>query len=251
MSTPSIDTCEARFLGACSGRDIDGITPEFYAYSLHLKSLVDGKWTEELDAVFHSEYALLGTPFKKAMQLCSEVAEILRANGAVSISKIIQKLQLKGVFREDEDVPNDPFAQNLIFSSLGWLSMLYLPSKRARSSDLKITIQSSKSAIRSNIAPEMTSRPLDELLRSFGDLLPKKIAKSSSNGQGYVQETSTKFQVSHLNVATMKDIANMQIVWVDSLSAHLEFDPAVPSMSIFKCPSFCKIHQSEDSTLAM
>ncbi|PVH68708.1 hypothetical protein DL98DRAFT_662052 [Cadophora sp. DSE1049] len=237
VSTPSIDIYEARFLGACSGRDIHVLTPEFHAYLLHLKLLVDGKWTEELDAAFHSEYPSLSTPFKKVVQLCSEVAEILRACGAISISKMIQRSQLKRIFREDHDLQNNPFAQNLIFSSLGWLSLLYVPSRRARSNDLRITIQSTKSAIRSNVAPEMISRPLDELLRSFGDLLPRKIEKPSSNGQGYTQEISMKFHDSHLNVATMKDIANMQIVWVDSLSAHLEFDPAVPS--------------SEDSTLAI
>ncbi|UKZ78929.1 hypothetical protein TrVFT333_006676 [Trichoderma virens FT-333] len=47
-------------------------------------------------------------------------------------------------------------------------------------------------------------------------------------------------------------MANMQIIWVDSLSEHLEFDPAQPSLSLFKCPSFCRIQkQSDESTLAI
>jgi hypothetical protein len=249
--TPEVDENEIRFLGLCSGRDIDVISKEANAYLLHLKSHTDGKWSGDLDRLFHAEFVLRNEAFEKAVQLCSEVAELLREHGGISINKIIQRLQLKDVFRKDPDLCEDPIAQSLVFSSLGWLSLLYIPSKRAHFNDLRITIQSTKSAIRSSVAMEMVSRPLDELIRSFGDILPRKSRRSGSNGHMWTQESTIKFEVSYLNMATMKDMANMKIIWVDSLSAHLEFDPTTPAVSIFKCPSFCKFHQSEDSTLAM
>lgn len=230
---------------------MEAATPESNAYLSHLRSLTNGNWTCEMEKLIHSEYVLLSEPFGKTIQLCSEVADLLREHGGISINKVVQKLQIKKVLCEGPDLCRDPFAQSLIFSIIGWLSLLYIPTKRVRSNELRVTIQSTKSTIRSNVTTETVARPLDELLRSFGDLLPRKIRRPTSDGQTYGQETTMKFQVSHLNVATMKDMANIQITWVDSLSAHLEFDPTAPSVSIFRCPSFCKIHQSEDSTLAM
>ena len=254
LGTQGIDVDKTRFLELCTGTDIEAIIPESGAYLLHLKTLADGKWTCEMDRLIHAEYVLLSESFEKVIQLCAEVTCVIREHGGISISKLLQKLQFKKVLREEDDLSKDPFAQSLIFYSLGWLSLLYIPAKRARSSNLRIAVQSTKSAIRSNVATEMVARPLDELLRSLGDFLPGSIiGKLSSNLHPDSQESTPtmKFQVSHLNVATLQDIASMQIVWVDSLSAHLEFDPTVPSLSLFKCPSFCKIHQSPDSTLAM
>jgi hypothetical protein len=77
-STRSIDTYEIRFLELCSGGNIEAITPESNAYLTHLRSLADGKWTGELDVLVHADYMLLGEPFEKAIQLCSEVADLLR-----------------------------------------------------------------------------------------------------------------------------------------------------------------------------
>lgn len=248
---PATDTNFIRLLGLCSGRDIDSITAEANAYFWHLKSLTDGKWRGEFDILFHEEYVLRHDSFEKAIQMCSEVAALLREHGGISIARLILKLQLKRVFNEAEGLRLDPFAQSLVFSSLGWLSLLYVPSRRSQLSDLKITIQSTMSAIRSIVPAEMVTRPLDELLRSFGDLLPRKTRRSVPDDQIDAQEPTIKFEVSHLNMATMKDMANMKIIWVDSLSAHLEFDPATPAVNLFKCPSFCKINQSDDSIFAM
>ncbi|KAI4279935.1 MAG: hypothetical protein L6R38_004855 [Xanthoria sp. 2 TBL-2021] len=253
LGTQELDANMTQFLELCTARDTEPIIQESRAYLSHLKYLARGKWTGELDKLVHAEYLLRSEPFEKIIQLGSEVASVIREHGGISINKIVQKLQQKKVLCEDDKLSQDPFAQSLIFCSLGWLSLLYIPAKRTRSMDLRITIQSTKSAIRSNVAAEMAARPLDELLRSFGELLPKKVGGTVSNGQTYAQEptSSIKFQVSHLNVATLQDIATMEIVWVDSLSAHLEFDPTIPSISLFKCPSFCKIHQSPDSILAL
>ena len=249
----AISTEEQRLLEVCTGREIAVDDSEARAYLLHFKSLADEKWTSEIDSLFYAEYELPGESLDKIIQLSAEVASVIRKHGGISICRLVQKLQIKGILCQEDDLSGDPFARSLIFNLIGWLSLLYIPARRIRSNDLKIVIQSDKSAIRSNVATEMAARPLDELLRSFGDLLPRSIARLPSKSQSLAEESipATKFQVSHLNVATLRDIANMQIVWVDTISAHLEFDPTIPSLSLFKCPSFCKIHKSPDSILAM
>jgi hypothetical protein len=152
--------------------------------------------------------------FEKATQLCAEVAALLREHSGISIGRIIQKLQLKGVFNEDEQLRSDHFGRSLVFSSLGWLSLLYVPSRRSQLNDLKITLQSTKSAVRSIVSTETVSRPLDELLRSFGDLLPRKVRRLAPDDQIDAQESAIKFKISHLNIATMKDMAKASLLYL-------------------------------------
>lgn len=248
---PVTDASETRFLGLCSGREIDIVDLESEAYLLHIKSLADGRWNIEWDDLFNAGYVLQSSSSGKLVQVCSEVAELLREHGGISIVKLVQKLQLKTVLHSDHDLRQDSSAQNMIFNAIGWLSLLYLPSKRGSLLEFRITIQSTKSATRNSATRDMASRPLDELFRSFGDLLPRKPRRPTSNGQTDTQESVLKFEVSNLNMGAMKDMANMKINWVDSISAHLEFDPTTPSISLFRCPSFCKINQSQDSIFAM
>ena len=54
-----------RFLELCTGRDIEAIIPQSNAYLLHLESLVDGKWTHEMDRLIHAEYVLHSESFEK------------------------------------------------------------------------------------------------------------------------------------------------------------------------------------------
>ena len=42
--------------------------------------------------------------------LCSEVASVIRKYDGISISKLVQKLQLKKVLREEKDLSGDPLA---------------------------------------------------------------------------------------------------------------------------------------------
>lgn len=102
------------------------------------------------------------------------------------------------------------------------------------------------------------TRPLDELLRLFCDLLPRKMSPRVSHASeltvpddGAELAPSLQFEVAQLNVAALQDMAGIKIVWVDALSAHLAFDAATLSLSLFKCPSFCKLHRSSRSILDM
>lgn len=87
-------------------------------------------------------------------------------------------------------------------------------------------------------------RPVDELLRSFGELLPKRrrtvLGSETPNAAGI--DFNMKFHVSNLNVATLKQLAYAKIVWVDAVSAHLNFDPNIPVLRTFKAPSYYKLH---------
>lgn len=193
------------------------------------------------------------TPYEKTIQLCYEMTGALREHGAISINRFVQKLQERRTIRADLDFSYCSAAHIMIFSVLGWLSLLYVPATQDQSDELRINLQATHLAIRDTVSTEMVGRPLDELLRSFGELLPlQNIGKVDTGPQADLQTPRETLEVSHLNVSTLKDMANMQIIWVDSLSEHLAFDPITPSVSIFKCPSFCQLQKHSDrSALSM
>ncbi len=84
----------------------------------------------------------------------------------------------------------------------------------------------------------------------MGKLLPVKETKFpvSKESSGLRQ---SKLFVSNLNASTLQDLAHIQIIWIDTISAHLDFDPTIPSVKLFRLPSFCKLHMTVDSVIKM
>ncbi|PVH69156.1 hypothetical protein DL98DRAFT_474102 [Cadophora sp. DSE1049] len=133
--------------------------------------------------------------------------------------------------------------------------MLYQPSRgltrTSGSNNFKIAVQSRQSSLKSSVPAEKAERPLDELLRACAGMFSSRSQiQKLDEWNGSQDHLERKIQVSYLNAHVMKTLANMEFIWVDSISAHLDFDPTTPSVSIFRCPSFCKLHQSEESILA-
>ncbi|KAH6620733.1 hypothetical protein B0J18DRAFT_205972 [Chaetomium sp. MPI-SDFR-AT-0129] len=242
---------ERQFLDRSSDRHLANVSSEeSKAYLLHLRTLADGRWLDDWDSLFDAEFKLCNTPYEKTIQLCYEMTGVLREHGAISINRIVQKLQQRRTVRADLDLSYCSAAHIMVFSLLGWLSLLYVPATQDQSDELRINLQATQLAIRDTVSTEKVGRPLDELLRSFGELLPLRIiGKVETGPQTEPQSPRAMLEVSHLNVSTLKDMANMQIIWVDSLSEHLAFDPITPSVSIFKCPSFCQLQKHSDRSI--
>jgi hypothetical protein len=57
--------------------------------------------------------------------------------------------------------------------------------------------------------------------------------------------------MSHLYAATLKHLASVEIVWVSSVGAHLQFDPTVSTLYLFSLPSFCRLHETRDSIIGI
>ncbi|KAK4159040.1 hypothetical protein QBC43DRAFT_327936 [Cladorrhinum sp. PSN259] len=253
---------QTRLLERCSDWHVGKLSQEeSNACLLHLRTIADGRWVnDEWDNLIDDSYELGDTIDDKIIQLCSEVVGVLRDHGPISISRIIQTIQSRDIIRKDRDLSYDSSAHRLVFALLGWLSFLYVPSARQEADELRIDLQITQPSIRGSAPVDMVGRPLDELLRSFGELLPQpqrprlKLTESRSSQvyQTQVPNSGSNLEVSHMNVATLKDMANMKIIWVDTISEHLQFDPTTPSVSLFKCPSFCKLQKhSNQSALAI
>ncbi|KAH6714499.1 hypothetical protein BKA61DRAFT_481392 [Leptodontidium sp. MPI-SDFR-AT-0119] len=70
------------------------------------------------------------------------------------------------------------------------------------------------------------------MLKNFGELFPECSPTLSE----------ITLYSSRLNVFSLSRQSNVQIKWVDVLSAHLEFDSATKTLLLFRLPSFCLFH---------
>ena len=262
----------------------------------HLQALVNNRWQAEWDDLLAPDHEALiaADGASKVVRLGHEVAVVLRRPpnyGVFSLCQLIEKLQAGQVLRSDAGgarVRDNPAAHSLVFSIIGWISLLYIPdattgasasrsaSRSAPGPDpgpatgpatgpaakphpgLRIALPSQPSS--KTVAGEMASRPLDQLLRAFGDIMPKKVqrhahveAAAGGGGNGNRDdEAGLRFEVVHLNVAALQDMARVKIVWIDTLGDHLKFETIggqQPKLYLFKCPSFCKLHHSDASLL--
>ncbi|PVH79566.1 hypothetical protein DL98DRAFT_630977, partial [Cadophora sp. DSE1049] len=176
--------------------------------------------------------------------LCS-IISIFRAEPTISISRLATRLVRDSVFHLGDGESDLPVRQCII-SFIGWCSLLFIPSRTITDNVFDLDTQGANCFTRTSIALESAQRPIDELLRSFGELLPKKPTEGT-----YATETkcSLKLRVSNLNIATLKKLAGMTIIWVDAVGAHLDFDPTTASLCLFKAPSYCKLKSSKNTFL--
>lgn len=66
----------------------------------------------------------------------------------------------------------------------------------------------------------------------------------------HYKEESTALYVSSLNYASLKTISKVKLVWVNSLTNHLDFNATSRQLSIFRFPSYCAISTLESHKIS-
>ncbi len=150
------------------------------------------------------------------------VITFFRADSNILISRLAICMVSDCVFHLVDGERYLPVRQCII-SLVGWCSLLFVPSRTIVKGAFDLGTQGARCFIRTSVALDNAERPIDELLRWFGELLPKQWMVST-----HAIETrgSLRFHVSNLNIATLKKLADVKIIWVDSVSAHLDFHPS-------------------------
>lgn len=239
------------FIRATSGRPAREIDSKHHdAFLQHLGTLSNSTRLE-WSAILDGRTRLVEAPSIRRLKAFSEIAELIQDHGSISIRRILQFLE-----GEHTDVhgtqPYTSVAPIFVFTVVGFLSLLYKPASVPGSDEMCIEVQNSSATIKHSVSMDLVARPLHELLYSFGNLIPHSRLDDSDHARDAIAAMSPlKFEVSYLNMATMCEMARMQIIWVDTISEHLLFDSSKPSICIFKCPSFCKIAESEQSVSSM
>ncbi|KAJ5710115.1 hypothetical protein N7493_009707 [Penicillium malachiteum] len=105
---------------------------------------------------------------------------------------------------------------------------------------LQVDITGTRQFLTSSQPIEKADRPLVEVLKGFGEILPVCGQETSSLDAGMVDGDT--LEVANLNLATLINIGRINIIWVKSISSHLEFDSLHRRLSLFCMPSFCLLN---------
>ncbi|KAB8360671.1 hypothetical protein FH972_024408 [Carpinus fangiana] len=189
-------------------------------------------------------------PYQRLLLASCRVMQILRAKKDMSINRLQQQLVQESVLMPHEEDRDKRKQHQLIFGILGWISLLYLPAPHVRIESFKINGIAMIPPKKTSVNSEKAQRPIDELLRAFGPILPTSPDHFDPSPSS-APHSRLKFHVASLSAATLISLTKVKLVWVEAISAHLEFDTTIPELYIFKLPSFCNLQQSDDSIISV
>ena len=169
----------------------------------------------------------------------------MRTSERPSIDTLISQLCNAGTLRSSGCHGDTFAARNLIFTVLGWQTMLFTPEiGTCPAGELAIADEMDGYHGQGQIILKQDhsacKRSMHQFLMGFGVLLPPprfrpegvSHKKSSGEDPRTVQSTS-------LNASLLKNIGGITIRWIDSLPLHLELDQTSKVLYLFRYPSFC------------
>ena len=170
------------------------------------------------------------------LYLLLHLTTLLHERKGLSIDYAIRMMIQQRVLYER--ARNNWAMRQFIFATVGVLTMLYkplVPTFNSGDTFFQLDHQGAPCFTESRLRGDMSSRPIVELLLHFGEILPKRLPR------GGRADPKDALHVSNLNVQTLTRIGGITIRWVDSVSAHLDFDPISLELMIFRLPSFCAL----------
>lgn len=172
----------------------------------------------------------------------NELAAGMKANSHWSVYDGINSLAAAGIFRTDLNAQDIAVAVQVLFVMSGSITMLFtpLPPGSEMNHELQVDVSGTRGFFTSSQPMMRAERPLVEVLKGFGEILPVRQRKSSDFE--HRETESDLLEVANLNIATLISIGGIRIVWVKSISSHLEFDRFRRQLSLFCLPSFCMLN---------
>jgi hypothetical protein len=167
--------------------------------------------------------------------------------GDCSIDNIVTRLLNEQLIRMDDDEALGR-ARNLVFTIVGWQTMLYRPDMGSypqgqlcivdetdgHRGHAYMNLQQDQGASRS---------PLHEFLMGFGVLLPcRNFSALATDDDKKALATKNVVSPDSFNAHLLTSVGGFHIKWTDSLACHLEFDPDSNTLYLFRFPTFCAIH---------
>lgn len=172
--------------------------------------------------------------------VCEELARIKH----VSLGEIAETLVKKLLVTDDENHKTN--VQQMVFATIGLLSMLFAPSASYIEGVLSMDI-TRQSPLRKRASETwvVSQQPLGDATGSIGDIL-----RSFSSTRGpisYIGGSTAQLNEidtlmsSNLNFYTLARFGGLRIKWVDSVCMHLELNRRDKLLMVFRFPSLCAI----------
>jgi hypothetical protein len=159
-----------------------------------------------------------------------------------SVNDGINALAVAGIFRIDLSAEELAMAAQLVFAMSGWITMLFVPlvPRSGAQHELQVDITGTRRFVTSSQPTIKAERPLVEVLKGFGEILP--VGRRETSRLDVREAEGDTLEVANLNMATLVNIGRIHVIWVKSISSHLEFDSLQQQLSLFCFPSFCMLN---------
>ncbi|KAH0565850.1 hypothetical protein GP486_000747 [Trichoglossum hirsutum] len=181
-----------------------------------------------------------------------EIAKFAKGNS--SIDDIATSLLQSDLIKVQDAGDGREAARTLVFAILGWQTMLYAPAfgtcppqqlsivdvLGGYTGQAFMTLKQDHSRI---------ACCLPDFLLGFGLMLPREnlcISEDPEDCQAF--EKVAIVNPAEFNASLLRNLARINIQWVDVMAPHLEFDKATNTLFLFRYPSFCiaNIPSNED-----
>ncbi|KAF1983117.1 hypothetical protein K402DRAFT_182852 [Aulographum hederae CBS 113979] len=138
---------------------------------------------------------------------------------------------------------DDDAGRRVLFAAMCWLTSTLTPSKDISPNALCISILPKQSGFRRQHRMDDASRPVAKFLRGFGNILPSADLRVAQGQQSELLHASV------LNFYSLSTVGKVNIQWVDTLSAHLEFHSLSRTLMLYRFPTMCALHCLGDEEL--
>lgn len=188
--------------------------------------------------------------FDRFCLILATIAAELRGKSNITLSDIVNTLQEAGYF--SRDTVKEESNLQLVFIAMGLLTQVYCPElnqppqtfrihqpKGHKPSSRDRTWFSFSTQIQKNISTI-------QLLLSFGSASgPIPRPHQSHSTAAFTEQDALK--ATYLSYYSLTRLAEIKVIWVDSLAEHLEFDRRQRVLKLYRFPSFCALLCSADS----
>lgn len=179
------------------------------------------------------------------LPLWCRIRALILQPGPTSIDAISNTLIVENLVVLKQDYDAMQSVRDLVFSVLGWQTMLYKPDFSSYSSGGYTLLDemdgcNGESRVCLNQHGLSGRNNLADFLLGFGMMLPPRnhCAMPDPDDQLLFSRTKT-ILVKDVDAHVLTKVCSVRIQWVDSLSCHLELNKQSGTLHVFRYPSFC------------
>lgn len=185
-----------------------------------------------------------------------KVADYIITGHCTTLDDVVSQLFEDGTTTDNIDDQGLRCVRCIVFSILGWQTMLFRPAPMGPNPD-RFTIDDEQDGYRGQAYLSLqqnmdtgSRETLSELLMGFGMLLPSKnLCLSDDTEEQKAFHQQLDINAKRFNANLLVSVAGIRIKWTDSLACHMEYNPAMKELYLFRFPSFCLSCLRESETV--
>lgn len=189
--------------------------------------------------------------------LWQEICRHMTTDVSISIDELILRLANNNALLLSSDVAALTTARNLVFTVIGWQTMLYRSDLRSCPRvQLAIADEMDGHKGQANMSLKQSQtcckKSMHDFLLGFGVLLPPRnftSLEATENKQAFKEIRVA--DVATFNAHFLTSLGGLNIKWVDSLACHLDLDCDSNTVFLFRYPSFCAANICLEKETAM